>query len=276
MIIYDLSKVPADIVAQIHASPKYTKWFSEFPTKLLGVSSDAKTVKGELYGVLTAILYLLPAKKSGVNMCAMSDIAMCEGPCLNEAGRGAMTSVQMSRLRKTLFMLQFWDEFEIMLWNEIERHAKYCRKHGYKCAVRLNGTSDVRWEIKIWETMAYFHKWWDVYFYDYTKIANRLVPDTSVYDLTFSYSGVEKYQKYVDTAIAMGMRLAVVFRYRTQIPKTFMGMDVVDGDDSDLRFLEPQGVVCALYAKGKAVHDTSGFVVDTFKGVARNGSRLIF
>jgi hypothetical protein len=109
--------------------------------------------------------------------------------------------------------------------------------------------------------MVYFHKWWDVYFYDYTKIPNRLVPDTSVYDLTFSYSGVEKYQPYVDTARAMGMRLAVVFRYRTQIPKSFLGMDVVDGDDSDLRFLEPQGVVCALYAKGRAVHDRSGFVV---------------
>lgn len=275
MIIYDLSKVPADVVAQIHASPKYTKWFSEFPTKLLGVSGDAKTVKGEQYGVLTAILYLSPASSSGVNMCAMAEIASCIDACLNTAGRGAMSSVQMSRLRKTLFMLQYWDEFQAMLWREIDRHAKYCRKHGYKCAVRLNGTSDVRWEIKIWDTMVYFHKWWDVYFYDYTKIANRIVPDTSIYDLTFSYSGVEKYQRHVDTALAMGMRLAVVFRYRTQIPKSFMGMDVVDGDDSDLRFLEPQGVVSALYAKGKAVHDTSGFVVDTFKGVARSGSRLI-
>ena len=87
------------------------------------------------------------------------------------------------------------------------------------------------------------------------------MPDSSVYDLTFSYSGVEKYQKYVDTARAMGMRMAVVFRYRTQIPKSFLGMDVVDGDDSDLRFLEPQGVVSALYAKGKAVRDTRGFVI---------------
>jgi hypothetical protein len=260
-IIYDLSKVPADVVEQIHASPKYTKWFSEFPTKLLGVSGDAKTVKGELYGVLTAILYLSPAKKSGVNMCAMSHIAMCEEPCLDEAGRGAMSSVQMSRLRKTLFMLQYWDKFRDMLLHEIYRHANYCRKRGYKCAVRLNGTSDVRWELKIWAEMVHFHEAWDVYFYDYTKIPNRLVPDTSVYDLTFSYSGVEKYQPYVDTARAMGMRLAVVFRYRTQIPKSFLGMDVVDGDDSDLRFLEPQGVVCALYAKGRAVHDRSGFVV---------------
>tara|TARA_R110002050_G_scaffold63904_2_gene139401 strand:+ start:517 stop:1308 length:792 start_codon:yes stop_codon:yes gene_type:complete len=260
-IIYDLSKVPADVVAQIHASPKYTKWFSEFPTKLLGVSGDAKTVKGEKYGVLTAIFYGSPASSSGVNMCAMAETASCIEACLNTAGRGAMTGVQMSRLRKTLFMLQYWALFEAMLLGEIQVHANYCRKHGYKCAVRLNGTTDIRWELKIWEHMVYMHLWYDVYFYDYTKIANRLVPDSEVYDLTFSYSGVEKYQKYVDTARAMGMRMAVVFRYRTQIPKSFLGMDVVDGDDSDLRFLEPHGVVSALYAKGRAVRDTSGFVV---------------
>ena len=57
MIIYDLSKVPADVVAQIHASPKFTKWFSEFPTKLLNIDNP-KTVKGEKYGIRTAVLYL--------------------------------------------------------------------------------------------------------------------------------------------------------------------------------------------------------------------------
>ena len=259
-IIYDLSKVPADIVEQIHASPKFTKWFSEFPSKLLNIDNP-KTVKGQKYGVRTAVLYLSPAKSSGVNLCAMAVEAACIDACLNTAGRGAMSSVQMSRLRKTLFMLQYWDEFLEMLIDEMAVHARYCRKHGYKAAVRLNGTTDIRWELKIWQTMVLFHQVYDVQFYDYTKIPNRLVPDASIYDLTFSYSGVEKYQRHVETARAMGMRLAVVFRYRTQIPKSFLGMDVVDGDDSDLRFLEPQGVVSALYAKGKAVHDTTGFVV---------------
>ena len=259
-MIYDLSKVPADIVAQIHASPKFTKWFSEFPTKLLNIDNP-KTVKGEKYGIRTAVLYLSPAKKSGVNLCPMSHVAKCEGPCLDEAGRGAMSSVQMSRLRKTLFMLQYWDDFKAMLLSEVLTHAKYCAKHDLRCAVRLNGTTDIRWENKLWDAMVSLHREHGVQWYDYTKIANRMVPDLSIYDLTFSYSGVEEYQRFADTAIAMGMRMAVVFRYRTQIPKTFMGMDVVDGDDSDLRFIEPQGVVSALYAKGKAVRDTSGFVI---------------
>ena len=259
-MLYDLSQVPADVVAQINASPKFTKWFSEFPTRLLNIDNP-KTVKGEKYGIRTAVLYLSPAKKSGVNLCPMSHVAKCEGPCLDEAGRGAMSSVQMSRLRKTLFMLQHWDDFKAMLLSEVLTHAKYCAKHDLRCAVRLNGTTDIRWENKLWDDMVSLHREHGVQFYDYTKIANRMVPDLSIYDLTFSYSGVKEYQRFAQTAIDMGMRLAVVFRYRTQIPKSFMGMTVVDGDDSDLRFTEPQGVVSALYAKGKAVHDTSGFVI---------------
>jgi len=260
MLVYDLSKVPADVVAQIHASPKFTKWFSEFPTKLLNIDNP-KTVKGEKYGIRTAVLYGSPAETSGVNLCAMYKVAGCGDACLNTAGRGAMSSVQMSRLRKTLFMLQHWDAFKAMLMSEVLAHAKYCAKHDLRCAVRLNGTTDIRWENKLWDDMVSLHREHGVQWYDYTKIANRMVPDLSIYDLTFSYSGVEQYQRYAQTAIDMGMRLAVVFRYRTQIPKHFMGMDVVDGDDSDLRFLEPQGVVSALYAKGKAVRDTSGFVI---------------
>jgi len=41
----------------------------------------------------------------------------------------------------------------------------------------------------------------------------------------------------------------------------------VDGDDSDIRHIDPQGVVVALYAKGKAKKDTSGFVVDAGRKV---------
>jgi hypothetical protein len=41
----------------------------------------------------------------------------------------------------------------------------------------------------------------------------------------------------------------------------FLGLDLVDGDDDDVRILDPMGVVVALYAKGKAKKDTTGFVV---------------
>jgi hypothetical protein len=45
------------------------------------------------------------------------------------------------------------------------------------------------------------------------------------------------------------------------MPKKFRGLDCIDGDKDDLRFLDPKGVVVWLSAKGKAKKDTSGFVV---------------
>ena len=262
MLIYDISKLDASIQEIILGNPKYVKLFSEFPKKLLTIGKDPKTVKGEKYGAKTGILYLSPSKKSGQQVCPMAKIANCEGPCLDEAGQGIFENVQIGRLRKTLFLQQYQEEFISLLKKEVINFGKLCNKQGFIPAIRPNGTSDIRFENLIWDFMVQTNKDYGVRWYDYTKIANRLIPDNKVYDLTFSYSGVEKYQKYVDTAKSLGMRLAVVFRTQDMIPKSFLGMDVVDGDDSDLRFLEPQGVVSALYAKGKAKKDYSGFVVD--------------
>ena len=260
MIIYDLSKLSPEVRDQILTSDKYTKWFSEFPSKIFN-KDNPKTSKDFKKGISILVNYGSPAKKSGVNMCPMAHIAECEAPCLDEAGRGAMNSVQMSRLRKTLFFNQYREKFMEMFKQEVLTHAKYCQKNNLIPAVRPNGTWDFRWELIAWDFMVEMYNKYGVRWYDYTKIPNRIIPDPKVYDLTFSYSGVQLYQKFVDTAKALGMRIAVVFRHVEDIPKQFMGMHVVGGDDGDARFLEPQGVICALYAKGKAVHDDSGFVV---------------
>jgi hypothetical protein len=37
-------------------------------------------------------------------------------------------------------------------------------------------------------------------------------------------------------------------------------MPVFNGDESDLRFLDPKGSIIGLYAKGKAKKDNTGFV----------------
>jgi hypothetical protein len=100
-----------------------------------------------------------------------------------------------------------------------------------------------------------------VTFYDYTKIANRRgLP--SNYHLTWSYSGAsEAYAKQHAIAKVNGLNIAVVFRRKENIPQEFLGLPTIDGDRDDMRFLDPKGVVVALYAKGKAKHDASGFVV---------------
>lgn len=254
-IIYDLSGLPADVRQQVETD--YADLFSRKPDRLLGVDTNPKTVKGQKKGFLTGILYLTPAKGSGLQFCPMAAMAQCDKACLNLAGRGGMNSVQMSRLRKSLFFNQYPDEFLSLLRSDIARLEKQAKRKGFLPLVRLNGTSDIRWERLAPDLFTDFP---EVQFYDYTKIPNRReLPEN--YDLTFSYSGVPAYRWAVDKAKSNGMRIATVFRHRDQIPETFDGMVCVDGDDSDIRHLDPQGVVVALYAKGPAKQDATGFVV---------------
>ena len=267
-LAYDISALSLDIQLQILGNDHNRSLFARLPEKLLGIDTNAKTIKGEQYGIKTAILYLMPAEQGGTQLCPMAKTAGCEKACLFTAGRGAMNSVMLSRLRKTLYFNQYRDQFMLQLQNELIRERAKAKRKGYKLIVRLNGTSDIRWEnepighayANIMQALP------DIQFYDYTKIANRKgVPAN--YDLTFSYSGVEAYQPFVAKAVANGDRIAVVFRDRAIVNAmlangdTFLGLPVVDGDNSDVRHLDPKGAVVALYAKGKARRDQSGFVV---------------
>ena len=56
----------------------------------------------------------------------------------------------------------------------------------------------------------------------------------------------------------MGGNVAVVFR--NQLPDTWNGVEVVNGDENDLRFLDKSGVVVGLIEKGRAKKDKTGFV----------------
>ena len=150
-LLYDISMLSDDVQNLILTSEKYTKWFSEFPEKLLQVNGDAKTVKGTKKNVLTAILYLAPARLSGYNMCPMAELAKCDGPCLNLAGRGKMKSVQLSRIRKTLYFMQNRELFLQQLYRECVTHAIRAGYEGFEPAIRLNGTSDNRWEKIFWK-----------------------------------------------------------------------------------------------------------------------------
>jgi len=276
-LLYDIYKLPQDVKIQIVCNPKYYKWFCEYPTKLLGIDTNAKTVKGLALNVSTAILYLAPYTMSGQNLCPMAHLANCHEPCLNTAGRGAMSNVQMSRLRKSLYWEQFPELFLAQLESEVLAHAKRCASRNLIPAVRLNGTSDIKWELHLTKFMINAHVFYGVEWYDYTKLANRIVP--KCYDLTFSYSGEPLFRPFVRKAIDNGMRIAVVFRnqdsykdcesfvdtlalYR-QRDKVLGGMPIIRGDDHDARFIEDDNCVVALYAKGKARNDTSNFVVDT-------------
>jgi hypothetical protein len=232
---------------------------------LLSVSSDAKTIKGETLGFLTGILYLAPSTTTKWNTCSMAKIAKCDVACLNSAGRGAFSSVQTARINKTTWFFTDRNDFMQQLVVDIAKLIQKAYKKGLKPLVRLNGTSDIRWEtigftdVSGIEYVNIFAAFPNTQFYDYTKDANRKdLPKN--YDVTFSYSGVEGFQPYVEKALLNNMRMAVVFRKEQDIPKTFMGIPVVSGDNSDVRHLDDK-VIVGLYAKGKAKLDTTGFVV---------------
>tara|TARA_R100000030_G_C3252924_1_gene123453 strand:- start:1545 stop:2249 length:705 start_codon:yes stop_codon:yes gene_type:complete len=230
--------------------------------QLIGVGNNAKTIKGDGSEYMTAIKYMKPFKtmfKGKVhNICAMAETAKCHEGCLVSAGRGQMSSVQRGRERKTLWYLSDRVGFMDALHNDISTFRRRQVKNDISPCVRLNGTSDIMYEKS--GIMDYF---FDVQFYDYTKIVKRAYADLPPnYHLTLSYSEAdEEYAEEVLMAVAdTGVNAAVVFRDR--LPDTFKGFRVIDGDKDDLRFLDPKGVVVGLKAKGKAKQDTSGFVID--------------
>jgi len=237
--------------------------------KLIGVGTNAKTIKGDGDEYLTAILYMTPYKvmvdNKWYNSCSMAVLAGCIEGCLNTAGRGAMNCVQAARQRKAEWFYRDRDAFMIQLMQDIAKFQTYCEKRGIQPVVRLNGTTDIRWElIKFDDGSTIFELFPRVAFYDYTKIANRNTGHIDNYHLTWSYSNASpKYAAMMQTALGRGMNVATVFRKAFDYANTWMGLPVVNGDADDLRILDPKGGhIVALYAKGKAKRDTSGFVVD--------------
>jgi hypothetical protein len=260
-IIYDLSGLDPK-TRKLCMSRKYRHLFTRFPDAMLRLDGSVKVIKGNKYGFRTAILYLAPYTLSGINICAMAGIARCDKVCLNVSGRGQMTIVQIARLRKTLFWQQYPEQALAMIKHELALMSARAEREGWTLLVRLNGTSDIRWE-----SYGIMQAFPNVQFYDYTKLANRKSVPAN-YDLTFSYSGVAAFLPYVWIAKNNGMRIAVVYRNRAMVERalanseSFIGLPIVDGDDTDIRHLDPHHAVVALYAKGKdARQDTSGFVV---------------
>jgi hypothetical protein len=130
---------------------------------------------------------------------------------------------------------------------------------------RLNGTSDISWEkyevIRNGVTFKnIFDAFKEVTFYDYTKILGRKIQQYDNYSLTFSAADGNDLD--VIRAMKEGLNVAVVFGVKKTepLPETYNGVSVFNGDDSDLRFLDPKNVVVGLYAKGRAKKDTTGFV----------------
>jgi hypothetical protein len=225
--------------------------------KLL-TTQNYKTTKGEKLGIMTGILYLAPAKISGYEVCPRRSEG-CTKSCLYSAGRGAFNTVQKSRVAKTKMFFEQRDAFMDQLRKDIKSLVNKANKQSMVPAIRLNGTSDIEWT-----RLGVVEEFPNVQFYDYTKVLNRVTKEQpSNYHITFSKNESNDVECLV--AIKSGVNVAVVFDTKKgeDLPKTWNGAPVYDGDDTDARFLDPKGgYVIGLRAKGKARKDQTGFVVN--------------
>jgi hypothetical protein len=265
------------------------EWTAVYESPIRGLltapDGNPKIAKGLKLGrpVATAILHLSPADGSGLQVCPKAT-AGCRAACLNTAGRGGLgldvdglNAIQRARRRRTLQYFARRPEFLARLVREIELHERRARAQGMTPAVRLNGTSDIRWERhpvtrngrQYPNIMRAFPR---IRFYDYTKRTDRTELPRN-YHLTFSLA--DGNDRDAARALAAGVNVAAVIRtpeiarragtrYATlaPLPATFRGLPVIDGDKSDVRFRDPAGVYVGLRAKGRAVADRSGFVRD--------------
>lgn len=224
-------------------------------------STNSKLAKNENFGVSESyILYLAPFNQNskGVNICPKAS-PLCAAACLFSAGRGAFSNVIKARTEKTEFLLSDRSNFLSLLWNELSVINRKAGKAFKRVPVRLNGTSDLDWPNLFRIINKDMFELENVIFYDYSKVSSRLKKYADKpYHITFSRSEVNEVESL--QALKDGFNVAIVFR--NELPDTWNGFKVVNGDESDLRFLDERNVVVGLKAKGKARKAVTGFVVD--------------
>jgi len=230
--------------------------------KIFGVGTDTKTVKGQKVGVLTAICYLAPSDESEViNTCPNASPG-CREACLFTAGRGRFDNVKTARINKTLAFVNDRESWLTQAKSEVVSLVRKAGKQNMVPAVRLNGTSDVAWESVRLDGKSLMEHFPSVQFYDYTKAPARMKrylagQFPANYHLTFSRS--EENQEDVEEISRLGGNVAVVFN--GELPETYLGQPVINGDLSDVRFNDPKGCIVGLSGKGKGKKDLTGFVV---------------
>ena len=216
------------------------------------VASSSKIAKGLKYNEMTYILYLAPASLSGYNVCPMST-EECRTACLSESGHNRIdvkkNAINKARIKKTKLFFEHREFFMSWLVTEITKAKIDAGMKGYQFSVRINGTSDISLESFKLGRKNILQMFPLVPFYDYTKVAKRfdMLNKYDNYDLTYSFSGHNMVQCLELLSKGNG-RVAMVFEGKV-LPKTFMGYDVIDGDEYDMRYYDMQGVIVGLKFK---------------------------
>lgn len=227
-------------------------------TQLLS-KANHKQAKGA--GYLSVGLTLTPRATgcAGRTLCPFSTPG-CAAACFADYDRLAWPLNKRVAVARTRLLAHNPEMFFLLLLNDLARENARAERLGVSLVCRLNVVSDVPFER---ELPALFARFSGIQFMDYTKDIGRVLNPARPrnYHLTFSRS--ERNESDCLRVLKAGGNVAVVLR-RPPFPRLLWGYPVIDGDASDLRFLDRSPCIVGLKAKGKgAREDRTGFVLDT-------------
>lgn len=215
-------------------------------------SKLAKTAR-KFADVMSIIYYGAPSTVAGrgINTCSHASRA-CKFLCLNTAGNGNITAVQLARIART--RLSVWNPFLFwsMFRDELATFKRRAAKQGKRLACRGNGTTDERAP----EYVETIRENPDIDFYDYSAVPSSLDVADSLpnYHVTFSRKETDGNLQHCREAYARGHNIAVVVapEVKTLALRLMPGV-FVDFDAHDLRLPEVDGVgkIGLLTPKGK-------------------------
>ena len=228
--------------------------------RLLGTSTKLEKGKDKFSSY---VLYLQPADKIATHtLCPMAETSGCKAPCLITSGRLGMKGAQAAASRRTILLLlqPLW--FTDKLLSEIDAAERKAIKTGIPALFRLNGTSDISW-TKVIDARP------DSMFYDYTKNVSilRHAARRANYDATYSGSMYsERSRSDLRRAVLRGDRVAVAFNTKGLDSDTLTTGSHYSFDTTDLRHMDPRGIVGSLTRKGsnKAQRAVEDLQADSF------------
>ncbi len=218
--------------------------------KLLGDGdANTKLAKSNKYSTdyRTYGLTLAPSTQSGFNTCLYATHD-CKNACLDNTGlRSVFPVIHLGKIARTVLLFQQEQWFIDTLIKELGNKQKTAERNNHIPAVRLNVMSDIAWE-----EYGIIDAFPAITFYDYSKDRRRIGAVRDNYWVTFSRSG--RNERACLSALRHGNNVAVVFadsrgKRFTELPKTYKGFEVIDGDKTDLRFTDERGVVVGLRLK---------------------------
>lgn len=216
------------------------------------INSSAKMMKNKKVNhQYTYAIYLAPANTSGYNVCSHST-PECRSGCLATSGRAGMdimsgkNRIKNCRIRKTRLFYEEPEFFMAWMIAEIKYFQRKAQKDGFYFSVRINATSDIDWAKVLVNGKNIFEIFHDVNFYDYTKNPGKFDDMPINYHITFSYTG--RNWQLCEALLKAGHNIAMVFNVKkeTELPAKYKGYTVINGDLTDYRIADANGIIVGL------------------------------